>query len=251
MPPQLAVGLGSQFLGQMAGGLFKRQSNPYQAQLSQQRMFNQNIQNQQYALGQKQQKLADQFSNQYARGLQNNMEALQNPDATNAMLRQAGSQMGAITANAGQAQGRYNAMGNSLNLGGGMTNNIMTDNFYNNPISQAMSQGAVQYAMGADARRQQALGLAGTGFNQYQGGANTAFGTASNMSNNAYNQYMGEANQQMELDANLQNQRNQIASQFGALGGQYINQKNADRDFRLRQNEQAYRMYQDGQFGNF
>jgi hypothetical protein len=104
-----------------------------------------------------------------------------------------------------------------------------------------MSQGAVQYAMGADQRRQQALGLANQGFNQYQGGANTAFGTSSNMSNNMYNQYMGEARQQMELDAQSQNQRNQIASQFGALGGQYINQMGADRDFGLRKAESERR----------
>lgn len=237
MVDPMTVGLASQFLGTMAGGLFKKQTNPYQSQLSQQRMFNQNIQNQQYAMGQKNQAQADKFSGMYSRGLQNEMERLNNPDATNAMLRSAGAQMGNITANAAQAQGRYNSMGNALNLGGGMTNNMMTDNFYNNPISQAMSQGAVQYAMGADARRQQALGLAGTGMNSYQGMANNGFNTASGMANNAYNQYMGEANQQMEMDANLQNQRNQIASQFGALGGQFINQRNADRDFGLRQKE--------------
>lgn len=237
MPPQLAIGLGSTLLGQAAGSLFGKQRNPYQAQLSQQRMFNQNIQNQQYGLGQQQQAQANKFSNMYSRGLQNEMERLNNPNATNAMLQQAGAQMGAITGQAAQSQAKYNSMGNSLNLGGGMTNNIMQDNFYNNPIAQAMSQGAVNYAMGADARRQQALGLAGTGFNTYQSGANQAFGTASNLANNQYNQYMGEAQQQMELDANAANQRNQIASQFGALGGQYLNQRNADRDFGLRQKE--------------
>ena len=235
--PAYAIGLGSTLLGNAAGSLFGKQRNPYQDQLSQQRMFNQNIQNQQYQLGQQNQAKANQFSNMYSRGVTNEMERLNNPDATNAMLRQAGAQMGAITGNAAQAQARYNSMGNALNLGGGMTNNMMTDNFYNNPISQAMSQGAVQYAMGADARRQQALGMAGQAFGTYQGGANTAFGTASNMANNMYNQYMGEAKQQMELDAQTQNQRNQIASQFGALGGQYINQMNADRDFGLRQEE--------------
>lgn len=235
------VGLASQFLGNMTGGLFKKQSNPYQAQLSQQRMFNQNIQNQQYAMGQKNQAQADKFSGMYSRGLQNEMERLNNPDATNAMLRSAGAQMGNITANAAQAQGRYNSMGNALNMGAGLTNTMMTDKFWNDPISQAMSQGAVQYAMGADARKQQALGLAGQGYGQYQGNANQAFGTASSMANNAYNQYMGEAQQQMEMDANLQNQRNQIASQFGALGGQYINQRNADRDYALRASESKRR----------
>jgi hypothetical protein len=238
----MTVGLASQFLGNMAGGLFKKQTNPYQAQLSQQRMFNQNIQNQQYGLAQKNQAQADKFSGMYSRGLQNEMESLNNPDATNSMLRQAGAQMGNITSNAAQAQGRYNSMGNSLNMGGGITNNMMTDNFYNNPISQAMSQGAVQYAMGADGRRQQALGLAGTGFNTYQGNATQGYNTASGMANNAYGQLQGEANQQMEMDANLQNQRNQIASQFGALGGQYVNQQNSNRDFGLRQKEANFRM---------
>jgi hypothetical protein len=239
--PAYAIGLGSTLLGNAAGGLFGKQKNPYQSQLSQQRMFNQNIQNQQYQLGQQNQAQANKFSGMYSRGLQNEMERLNNPDATNAMLRQAGSQMGAITGQAAQSQGKYNAMGNSLNLGGGMTNNLMQDNFYNNPISQAMSQGAIQYAMGADQRRQQALGLAGQGYNQYQGGANAAMGTASNMSNNMYNQYMGEAQQQMEMDANVQNQRNQMASQFGALGGQYINQMNSDRDYNLRASESKRR----------
>lgn len=239
--PAYAIGLGSTLLGNAAGSLFGKQKNPYQSQLSQQRMFNQNIQNQQYQLGQQNQAQANKFSGMYSRGLQNEMERLNNPDATNAMLRQAGSQMGAITSNAAQAQARYNQMPNALNLGSGMTNYQMQDNFYNNPISQAMSQGAVQYAMGADQRRQQALGLAGQGYNQYQGGANTAMGTASNMSNNMYNQYMGEAQQQMEMDANVQNQRNQMASQFGALGGQYINQMNSDRDFGLRKAESERR----------
>jgi hypothetical protein len=241
MDPTLIAGLGSQFLGTMAGGLFKKQSNPYQSQLSQQRMFNQNIQNQQYAMGQQNQNKANKFSNMYSRGMENEMERLNNPNATNAMLQQAGSQMGAITNNAAQAQGKYNSQGNSLNMGGGMTNNMMQDNFYNNPISQAMSQGAVQYAMGADGRRQQALGLAGQGYNTYQGGANTAFGTASGMANNSYNQYMGEAQQSMEQDANLQNQRNQIANQFGQLGGQYINQRNSNRDYNLRKEESLRR----------
>lgn len=235
--PAYAIGLGSTLLGQAAGSLFGKQKNPYQDQLSQQRMFNQNIQNQQYALGQQQQAKANKFSNMYSRGLENEMERLNNPNATNAMLQQAGAQMGSITGQAAQSQAKYNSMGNALNLGGGMTGNMMQDNFYNNPIAQAMSQGAVNYAMGADSRRQQALGLAGTGFNTYQGGANTAMGTASNMSNNMYNQYMGEAQQQMEMDAATQNQRNQMASQFGALGGQYINQRNADRDFGLRQKQ--------------
>jgi hypothetical protein len=238
----MTVGLASQFLGTMSGGLFKKQTNPYQSQLSQQRMFNQNIQNQQYGMAQKNQGQADKFSGMYSRGLQNEMERLNNPDATNAMLRSAGAQMGNITANAAQAQGKYNQMPNALNLGDGMTNYQMQDNFYNNPISQAMSQGAVQYAMGADARKQQALGLAGTGMNSYQGMANQGYNTASGMSNNLYNQYMGEGNQQMEMDANVQNQRNQMASQFGALGGQFINQQNANRDFGLRQKEANFRM---------
>jgi len=237
MIPAYAIGLGSTLLGNAAGSLFGKQRNPYQDQLSQQRLYNQNIQNQQYQLGQKNQAQANQFSNMYARGLQNEMERLNNPDATNAMLRSAGAQMGAITGNAAQAQAKYNAMPNVLNLGSGMTNYQMQDNFYNNPISQAMSQGAVQYAMGADARRNQALGLAGNGMNTYQGMANQGFNTAFGMSNNLYNQYMGEAQQQMELDAANQNQRNQIASQFGALGGQYINQRNADRDYGLRARE--------------
>jgi len=241
MIPAYAIGLGSTLLGQAAGSLFGKQTNPYQSQLSQQRMFNQNIQNQQYGLGQQMQGQANKFSGMYSRGLENEMERLNNPDATNSMLRQAGAQMGAVTNNAAQAQARYNQMPNALNLGAGMTNYQMQDNFYNNPISQAMSQGAVQYAMGADQRRQQALGLANQGFGQYQGGANTAFGTASNMSNNLYGQYMGEAKQQMELDAQRQNQGNQIASQFGALGGQYINQMNSDRDFGLRKAESERR----------
>jgi hypothetical protein len=235
MPPQLAIGLGSQFLGQIAGGLFKKQSNPYQAQLSQQRMYNQNFQNQQNQLGQQNQTQANNFSNQYSRGLQNEMERLNNPDATNNMLRQAGSQMGSITNNAAQAQGRYNAQGNALNMGGGMTNNMMQDNFYNNPISTAMSQGAVQYAMGADQRRQQALGLAGQGYNTYQGAANTAFGNSQNAGNTLYNQYQGEAQAQMQRDAATQGQRDQVAGMFGQLGGSYLSGQQADRDFKQRQ----------------
>jgi hypothetical protein len=235
MPPQLAVGLGSQFLGQIAGGLFKKQSNPYQAQLSQQRMYNQNYQNQQNQLGQQNQSTANRFSGMYSRGLQNEMERLNNPDATNNMLRQAGAQMGNITANAAQAQGRYNAMGNALNMGNGMTNTMMTDNFWNNPISTALSQGAVQYAMGADARRQQALGLAGQGYGTYQGAANTAFGNAQNAGNNLYGQYQAEAQAEMQRDAALQNQRDQIAGMFGQLGGSYLSGMSADRDFKQRQ----------------
>lgn len=230
----MTVGLASQFLGTMAGGLFKKQNNPFQSQLSQQRMYNQMYQNQQNQLGQQNQQRADQFSNQYSRGIQNEMERLQNPDATNAMLRQAGSQMGSITSNAAQAQGRYNAQGNALNMGGGMTNNMMTDNFYNNPISMAMSQGAVNYAMGADARRQQALGMAGQAYNTYQNGANVAYGNSMNAGNTLYNQYQGEAQAEMQRDAALQNQRDQIAGMFGQMGGQYIAGQQANRDFGLR-----------------
>jgi hypothetical protein len=237
MPPQLAIGLGSTLLGQAAGSLFGRQKNPYQAQLSQQRLFNQNIQNQQYALGQQNQAQADKFGNMYSRGVQNQIERLGNPDATNEMLRAAGAQMGNITGQAAQAQARYNAMGNNINLGGGMTNNIMQDNFYNNPISQAMSGAAVQKALNRPQEMERALGYANQAYNQYQGSANSLFGNASNMSNNLYNQYMGEAQQQMEAQNAAQNQANSIASQFGALGGQYINQRNADRDFGLRQRE--------------
>ena len=235
IPPQVAVGLGSQFLGNIAGGLFKKQSNPYQSQLSQQRMYNQNFQNQQNQLGQQNQSRANTFSNQYSRGLQNEMERLNNPDATNAMLRQAGSQMGAITGNAAQAQGRYNAQGNALNMGDGMTNNMMTDNFYNNPIAMAMSQGAVQYAMGADQRRQQALGMAGQGMNTYQNQANVAYGNAQNAGNTLYGQYQGEAQAEMQRDAALQNQRDQVAGMFGQLGGSYLSGQQADRDFKQRQ----------------
>lgn len=242
--PAYAIGLGSTLLGNAAGSLFGKQKNPYQDQLSQQRMFNQNIQNQQYQLGQQNQAQANKFSNMYSRGAMNEMERLNNPDASNAMLRQAGAQMGNITGNAAQAMARYNASGNALNLGGGTTNMMMQDDFMNRPIASALSQGAVQYALGADDRRMRALGLAGQAYNQYQGGANTAFGTASGMANNMYNQYMGEAQQQMEMDAATQNQRNQIASQFGALGGQYINQRNADRDFGLRQDEFNFRKSQ-------
>jgi hypothetical protein len=240
--PAYAIGLGSTLLGQGVGSLFGKQKNPYQDQLSQQRMFNQNIQNQQYGLGQRSQAQADKFSGMYSRGLQNEMERLSNPDATNAMLRSAGAQMGNITSNAAQAQARYNSMGNQLNLGAGMTGNMMQDNFYNNPISQAISQGAVNYAAKEGERLREATGLAGMGLGNYQNTANQSFGTASNMSNNLYNQYMGEAQQQMESDAAMQNQRNQIASQFGALGGQFINQRNADRDFGLRQKEANFRM---------
>jgi hypothetical protein len=242
--PAYAIGLGSTLLGNAAGSLFGKQKNPYQDQLSQQRMFNQNIQNQQYQLGQQNQAQANKFSNMYSRGAMNEMERLNNPDASNAMLRQAGAQMGNITGNAAQAMARYNASGNALNYGGGVTNMMMQDDFMNRPIASALSQGAVQYALGADDRRMRALGLAGQAYNQYQGGANTAFGTASGMANNMYNQYMGEAQQQMEMDAATQNQRNQIASQFGALGGQYINQRNADRDFGLRQDEFNFRKSQ-------
>jgi hypothetical protein len=242
--PAYAIGLGSTLLGNAAGSLFGKQKNPYQDQLSQQRMFNQNIQNQQYQLGNQNQAQANKFSNMYSRGAMNEMERLNNPDASNAMLRQAGAQMGNITGNAAQAMARYNASGNALNQGGGVTNMMMQDDFMNRPIASALSQGAVQYALGADDRRMRALGLAGQAYNQYQGGANTAFGTASGMANNMYNQYMGEAQQQMEMDAATQNQRNQIASQFGALGGQYINQRNADRDFGLRQDEFNFRKSQ-------
>jgi hypothetical protein len=232
--PAYAVGLGAQFLGNMAGGLFKKQSNPYQAQLSQQRMFNQNIQNQQYGLAQQNQSTANKFSGMYSRGLQNEMERLNNPDATNAMLRSAGAQMGAITGNAAQAQARYNQMGNQLNMGAGMTGNMMQDNFYNSPISKAVSEGAMQYALGAEDRRNRALGLAGQAYGQYQGQANQGFGTASNMANNMYGQYMGEAQQEMERDAALQNKRDQISGMFGQLGGQYLNQLQSNRDFGLQ-----------------
>jgi hypothetical protein len=232
--PAYAVGLGAQFLGNMAGGLFKKQSNPYQAQLSQQRMFNQNIQNQQYGLAQQNQSTANKFSGMYSRGIQNEMERLNNPDATNAMLRQAGSQMGAITGNAAQAQARYNQMGNQLNMGAGMTGNMMQDNFFNSPISQAVAQGAMQYTLGAEERRNRALGMAGQAYNQYQGQANQGFNTASGMANNMYGQYMGEAQQEMEREAALQNKRDQISGMFGQLGGQYLNQMNADRDFGMQ-----------------
>lgn len=232
--PAYAVGLGAQFLGNMAGGLFKKQNNPYQAQLSQQRMFNQNIQNQQYGLGQQNQATANKFSGMYSRGLENEMERLNNPDASNAMLRSVGSQMGAITGNAAQAMARYNAMGNSLNPGGGVTNMMMQEDFMNRPIASALSQGALQYALGADDRRQRALGLAGQAYNQYQGNANQMFGSASNMANNMYGQYMGEAQQEMERDAALQNKRDQISGMFGQMGGQYLNQLQADRDFGLQ-----------------
>jgi len=232
--PAYAVGLGAQFLGNMAGGLFKKQNNPYQAQLSQQRMFNQNIQNQQYGLAQQNQATANKFNNMYSRGVQNEMERLNNPDATNEMLRSATSQMGNITGNAAQAQARYNQMGNNLNMGAGMTGNMMQDNFFNDPIARAVSQGAMQYALGADQRRNAALGMAGQAYNQYQGNANQGYNMASGMANNMYNQYQGEAQQEMERNAALQNQRDQVAGMFGQLGGQYLNQMNADRDFGLQ-----------------
>lgn len=244
MPPQIGIGLASQFLGNIAGGAFGKVRNPYQADISRQRSANQMMTNMAQENYLKNNKLQNQMQDQTNRLRQNAIESSMNPDATNTMLRSAGAQMGSITANAAQAQGRYNAAGNALNLGNGMTANMMTDKFYNDPISQALSQGAVSYALGADDRRMRALGLADQGYQSAAGAARGYYGDTTSGINNLTQQYQAEGQAAMERDAALQAKRDQISGMFGNLGGQYLNQMNADRDFKsqdaLRKAEADY-----------
>lgn len=244
MPPQIGIGLASQFLGNMAGGAFGKVRNPYQADISRQRGANQMMTNMAQQNYLKNNTLANKSQDQTERLRQNAIEGAMNPDATNSMLRSAGAQMGNITANAAQAQGRYNAQGNALNMGGGVTGGMMQDNFYNNPISQAMSQGAVQYAMGADERRNRALGLADQGYQSAANASRGFFGDTMSGINNLTGQYQAEGQAAMERDAALQGKRDQISGMFGNLGGQYLNQMNSDRDFKsqdaVRQAEADY-----------
>jgi hypothetical protein len=98
--------------------------------------------------------------------------------------------------------------------------------------------------MGADDRRNRALGLADQGYQSASNAARGFFGDTTSGINNLTGQYQAEGQAAMERDAALQNKRDQISGMFGNLGGQYLNQMNADRDFKsqnaVRQAEADY-----------